>query len=143
MYVLCFHVLRIITKFDCWKVLKYLFPLPPNLTVITKFMVLSVQNYHRNAHDLKIKNKTKHLQFNTVSQRTFYFKLAVQTFKYNTGGKETVNTHLPQFYLWTAFSILCDMLQFLSISYIHGILKGSNVNFFSIENSSINVLKLL
>lgn len=65
----------------------------------------------------------------------FYFKLAVQTFKYDMCGKETtVNTqHLPQFYLRTASSILCDMLQFLSISYIHCILKGSNVNFSALK----------
>lgn len=45
--------------------------------------------------------KKHHLQFNlTLSVRMFYFKLALQTLKYNICGKETVNTqHLPQLYL--------------------------------------------
>lgn len=79
--------------------------------------------------------------------RTFDFKLAVLTFKYNYNVhvKETmVNIHLPQFFelLFLSFLCNCEILQFLSVSLIHAVLKGSSIN-FCFENSPVNVLQLL
>ena len=83
-----FHVLRIIMQnLKCWKGFKNVFPLPSNLTVTPK-VYATVNNKITTEMCMtwkfeKTNNKKNqtHSRFNTVSHRTFYFKLACSNFQ--------------------------------------------------------------